>query len=256
MTLAYDTSASADGPLRPIDSRWKIAAVAIAIVVNACLTTPFGIVGGAAVAIAWTLDAGVSGRTLLRRLLPIVGMLLLFFAWPILWPGTDETPWHILGLPISPRAVLTLVATVGRTIAIATLFVAVIDTTPMHELGAGAAGLGAPRVLIHLVLMTHRYIFVLAEEFARLRRALRVRGYRNRLDRRTFATIGSIAGTLFVRGHERAERVHHAMLARGFDGVFRTMTTPRTTRSHLAFLSLLWIGTGVFLVVDRGWLRS
>jgi cobalt/nickel transport system permease protein len=83
--------------------------------------------------------------------------------------------------------------------------------------------LHVPRVLIHLMLLTVRYLFLLADEFIRLRTALRVRGFRNRADLHSWRTIGQVAGTLLVRGHDRAERVHQAMRCRGFNGSFQCL---------------------------------
>jgi cobalt/nickel transport system permease protein len=56
---------------------------------------------------------------------------------------------------------------------------------------------------------------------------------------------------LLVRSHERAERVHQAMLCRGFDGRFRTLTDFRTRAADvLAFLVIA--GCAVALAaVDR-----
>jgi cobalt/nickel transport system permease protein len=65
---------------------------------------------------------------------------------------------------------------------------------------------------------------VLADELRRLRIALRVRGYRNRASRHSYRTAGHVAGTLLVRGYERAERVGQAMRCRGFDGQFRSLS--------------------------------
>jgi cobalt/nickel transport system permease protein len=162
----------------------------------------------------------------------------------------------IYGTPISRFALVALVSLISKTVAIVAFVLTLLETTPLPELGQGAAALGVPRLFVHLVLLTQRYVFVLAEEFGRLRRALRVRGYRGRANRRGFATIGAVAGTLFVRGHERAERVHHAMAARGFDGVFRSLSAARTSLPDVAFFVSMTIATGAFVAWDRGWLRS
>ena len=94
-----------------------------------------------------------------------------------------------------------------------------------------------PGLLVQLALLSYRYLFVLAEELSRLRVALRVRAFRSRVSAHSYRTIGHVAGTLLVRGHERAERVGHAMRCRGFDGVFRSLTEFRTTAADV----LLWV---------------
>jgi cobalt/nickel transport system permease protein len=43
-----------------------------------------------------------------------------------------------------------------------------------------------------------------------------------------------MAGSLFLRGLERSERIHNAMLARGYDGSIRSITVrPLDGRSRL-----------------------
>jgi len=38
---------------------------------------------------------------------------------------------------------------------------------------------------------------------------------------------GAMAGTLFLRAYERSERIWNAMVARGYDGEVRVLSTPR-----------------------------
>jgi cobalt/nickel transport system permease protein len=73
-----------------------------------------------------------------------------------------------------------------------------------------------------------------------------VRGFRMRADWHTYRTLGNLAGTLLVRGHERAQRVHQAMLARGFDGTFRSLHRFTThLRDVLFFLVTLALAVGL-----------
>src|SRR5204863_7888250 len=93
------------------------------------------------------------------------------------------------------------------------------------------------------------YVFVLMDELVRLRVAVRVRGYRARVNRHSYLTVGHVAGTLLVRGFERSERVGQAMRCRGFDGRFRSLTAFRTTAADvLTFLLVLAGSAGVVLL--------
>jgi cobalt/nickel transport system permease protein len=107
-----------------------------------------------------------------------------------------------------------------------------------------------PGLLVQLAMLTHRYIFVLDAELARLRTALRVRGFRNRPSRHSYRTVGHVAGTLLVRGYERAERVGQAMRCRGFDGRFRSLTEFRTTRADRWFFCVLVGGAVALALLD------
>jgi cobalt/nickel transport system permease protein len=113
-----------------------------------------------------------------------------------------------------------------------------------------AQSLHLPRLLVSLAGLTYRYVFVLAAELARLRVALRVRGYRNRASRHCYRTVGHVTGTLLVRGYEQAERTLQAMRCRGFDGRFRTLTDFHTRPADVAGFILIVGGAVVLLVLD------
>ena len=76
--------------------------------------------------------------------------------------------------------------------------------------------LRVPALLITSLALTHRFMFVLVEEMQRMLRARRSRTF---TDNRAVTWNGSaqVAGRLFVRASERAERVYLAMCARGWE---------------------------------------
>src|SRR5207249_6912261 len=112
--------------------------------------------------------------------------------------------------------------------------------------------LRVPGLLVQLFLLTYRYLFLLGEELARLRVALRVRGYRNRPTRHSYRTIGHIAGSLLVRSHERGERVAQAMRCRGYDGMHRSLTDFQTRGADVAFFLLVSACAAGLLLWDLG----
>jgi cobalt/nickel transport system permease protein len=76
--------------------------------------------------------------------------------------------------------------------------------------------LHVPALLITSLALTHRFMFVLIEEMQRMMRARRSRTL---VEDRAASWSGSsqVAGRLFVRASERAERVYLAMCARGWE---------------------------------------
>lgn len=74
--------------------------------------------------------------------------------------------------------------------------------------------LGVPRFLVTQLLMVFRYIRVLIEEGLTMKSARDARSYGNR--HLSIRMWGVLIGQLFLRSVDRAERVHKAMLARGF----------------------------------------
>ena len=72
-----------------------------------------------------------------------------------------------------------------------------------------------PGLLITTIALMHRYLFVLADEAERMRRARASRTFTR--DRRArWQTLSTVVGQLFVRASERAERIYDAMCARGW----------------------------------------
>lgn len=95
--------------------------------------------------------------------------------------------------------------------------VTLIATTEIPELLHGLDRLRVPRLFTAIAGFMVRYIDVIAGELQRTRTAMTARGH----DPRWLWQVGPLAtaaGALFVRSYERGERVHQAMVARGYDG--------------------------------------
>ena len=86
-------------------------------------------------------------------------------------------------------------------------------TTPFTKLAAQLRRLRVPAVFVMVFEVTFRYIGVLLEEAWSMTIAYRLRsGAKKALDMKH---MGSFVGQLLLRGFDRAERVHAAMLCRG-----------------------------------------
>jgi cobalt/nickel transport system permease protein len=124
-------------------------------------------------------------------------------------------------------------------------------TTPLTDLLLAMRALRLPRLLIAVLSLMWRYLAVLADEALRMMRAREARSaapqgagggsvlWRARV-------TGAMAGTLFLRGYERSERIYSAMLARGYDGTIRSF--PLKPLSAAARL-VLWIGLLLLLAL-------
>lgn len=91
----------------------------------------------------------------------------------------------------------------------------VSNTTPFSKILHVLKMVRVPGLLITTIALMHRYLFVLADEAERMRRA---RASRTFARGRRFQWRGSasVVGQLFVRASERAERIYDAMCARGW----------------------------------------
>ena len=73
------------------------------------------------------------------------------------------------------------------------------------------------------------------EEYDRLIRAAKIRGFRPGTNIHTYKTYAYLIGMLFVRASDRANRVHQAMKCRGFNGRFYTLHAFPAHRRNLIF---------------------
>jgi cobalt/nickel transport system permease protein len=90
-------------------------------------------------------------------------------------------------------------------------------TTPLRDLVGGLSRLRVPPMVTTIATLMLRYLEVIAAEARRMRLARLSRGHDPRFLWQLGATVRGV-GTLFLRSYERGERVHLAMLARGYTG--------------------------------------
>lgn len=149
---------------------------------------------------------------------------LIFLLW-LLLPFTfkGDVLTHIGSFAIyRPGVVLAAQITI-KSNAILLAFIALIATMSFATLGHALYRMRVPEKIVHLLLMTYRYIFVIEQEYLRLIRAAKIRGFRPGTNTNTYRTYSYVIGMLFVRAAARAERVHQAMLCRGFKGKFYSL---------------------------------
>lgn len=252
MTLALDFPQSRTSFLGRLDPRWKLAALVPAAVLIGLLRDWRLSAVALCLALVLVAAAWLPPRWYLARMLGLTFFLLLFLAWPVFFPGAGEAIWDLGWAQLSLPRLRHLAGVLSRALAMVSLVLVLLATAPMSDNLKAAHALRVPGLLIQLLMLTHRYLHLLGEEFRRLRTALRVRGFRNRARWHSYRTIGQVAGTMLVRSYERAERVGQAMRARGFDGSFRSVhefhTRPRdvlffvaTLAAALSLILLNWL---------------
>jgi len=91
----------------------------------------------------------------------------------------------------------------------------VSNTTPFTRILRVLQAVRVPGLLITTMALMHRYLFVLADEAERMRRARASRTF-TRGRRFHWNALATVVGQLFVRASERAERIYDAMCARGW----------------------------------------
>ncbi len=113
------------------------------------------------------------------------------------------------------------------TIKINTILISIISllgTSPLYTLAQAGIKLKFSTKLINLFLLTIRYIYVIFDEYLTLSNAMKIRGFKLNLSKNTIIGLANLLGLLLVRSMDRAERIHHAMLCRGYDGTIWIQT--------------------------------
>ena len=96
-------------------------------------------------------------------------------------------------------------------------FVATGPTTEPQDLLIGLERLRLPHQLVQIMAFMVRYLDLVTGEMARMKVARESRGFSAR-NPRHWPVLARTAGALFIRSYERGERVHLAMLSRGYTG--------------------------------------
>ena len=94
-----------------------------------------------------------------------------------------------------------------------------VATSGFYAVCAALEKLLVPKALVTQLLFLYRYAFVLMDEAGRVTRAHSLRAGSGRAVR--IRVFGSMAGRLLLRALDRAQRIHRAMLCRGFTGEVR-----------------------------------
>jgi cobalt/nickel transport system permease protein len=121
-------------------------------------------------------------------------------------------------------------------------------TTEPREVVAGLERLRLPHQLVQIMGFMVRYLEVVTGEMARMKVARESRGFHPR-SVRSWPVLASTAGALFIRSYERGERVHLAMLSRGYSGRLPVTHPMTATRAQWRLAGALPAASLVTLLV-------
>jgi cobalt/nickel transport system permease protein len=146
-------------------------------------------------------------------------------ALPLLFtvPGDPIFTTPLLGWTLSAQGLDRFLSLMLRSWIAVQAAIQLTAVTPFPDVLWALGALRLPPMLVATIGFMYRYFFVLADETARMLRARTARAA-NPEGRRGPSPIwhariaGNMVGSLFLRALERSERVHAAMLARGYDG--------------------------------------
>lgn len=219
-------------------------ACAVAFVFAVAITPRMAVWAFAAHAASLAVVAALSGigpRFVLARLSVIVPFVAFAFVIPFV--GTGERI-DVLGMSLSRDGLWAMWNVLAKAGLGATTSILLAGTTEIPRLLTGMGRLRVPSVLTMIASFMVRYLELLAGEVRRLRIAMASRGYAPRWLWQA-RPVAASAGALFIRSYERGERVHAAMLSRGYTGVMPELDERRASAREwmtaAAIPALAWV---------------
>lgn len=204
---------------------------------------------GATVALLILLSR-VTLTVLLKRVaveFVFIGVVLL----GTLFRDGGQVVWQWGWLQITTTGLMVLGSVTLKAVLSLSMLNVLILTTSIPALLNALIDLRTPPLLVAILASMYRYLAVLIEEFQCMKRAALSRNLLGS-DRWKRLVIGNMMGSLFIRTYERGERVHRAMLSRGYDGMPPKLDDIQTTRRDQTALTLIailtLIGQAVYLL--------
>ena len=192
-----------------------LALLAFAIVVVATPRDAYLAFAGYAALLAVVIGVSrVPPTYLLKRTVVEVPFVVFAVLLPFVATGPQT---EVLGVSVSEHGLEAGVALLikGTLGVLASLTLAA--TTEPQDLLLGLERLRMPQQLVQIMAFMIRYLDVVTDEMHRMKVARESRGFSAR-NPQHWPVLARSAGALFIRSYERGERVHLAMLSRGYTG--------------------------------------
>ncbi|MDX3226121.1 cobalt ECF transporter T component CbiQ [Streptomyces sp. ME19-01-6] len=237
-------------PVHALPPQCKIAAVLCFVLV--VVSTPreavwaFGVYAVALAAVAAV--ARIPAGYVLRRLL----IEIPFVAFAVLMPFVAEGERvAVLGMELSRPGLWGAWNILAKGTLGVAASVLLASTTELRALLLGLQRLRMPSLLVQIASFMIRYGDVIADEMRRMRIARQSRGFEAR-GVRQWGVLAKSAGALFIRSYERGERVHLAMISRGYAGTMPVIDDMTATRAQWLFAGALPLTA--LVVCLTGWI--
>ena len=248
MTLT-EPFASGNSLLHRLDPRAKLVAVIVWSVPLALLNDLRVLLLGLAISTTLLIAARLDPARLLKRLLLVnlfVAFLWLFLPWTV--DGRAVATWG--PLVITHEGLLLALRLTLRCNAIVAAWIALVGTSRLTAVAHALRALRVPERLVLILFFCVRYIQTIHDEYARMAAAVRLRAFKPGNSVHAYRTYANLVGLLLVRSHDRAARVHDAMVCRGFDGRLHTLDARPLRARDMIVPALLSVLTLALVVIE------
>jgi cobalt/nickel transport system permease protein len=224
-------------PVHALPPHCKLAAAFCFVLV--VVSTPRA--AGWAFALYAVLLAGVAAVArvpagfLLRRMLIEIPFVAFALLMPFVVPGERI---EVAGISLSVPGLWSAWNVLAKGTLGVAASVLLASTTELRSLLLGLQRLRLPPLLVQIASFMIRYGDVITGELRRMSVARRSRGFEAR-GVRHWGVLAKSAGALFIRSYERGERVHLAMVSRGYTGTMPVIDEVTATRAQWTYAAAL-----------------
>ncbi|CAM5438412.1 Cobalt ECF transporter T component CbiQ OS=Streptomyces alboniger OX=132473 GN=cbiQ PE=4 SV=1 [Streptomyces alboniger] len=189
-----------------------------------------------------------AGWALLKRLLIEVAFCRVRGDWiPFVAEGERV---EVLGMSLSVNGLWGAWNVLAKGTLGVAASVLLAATTELRELLLGLQRLKLPPLLVQIASFMIRYGDVITDEMRRMRIARESRGFEAR-GVKHWGVLAKSAGALFIRSYERGERVHLAMVSRGYAGSMPVIDEVTASRAQWSYA--LTLPFAALVVCVLGW---
>ena len=237
-------------PVHALPPQTKLAAVLcfVIVVVSTPREAMWAFALYAALLAAVATAARVPAGFLLKRLL----IEIPFVAFAVRMPfGAQGERVDVLGLSLSVNGLWGAWNVLAKGTLGVAASVLLASTTELRELLLGLQRLKLPPLLVQIASFMIRYGDVITDEMRRMKIARESRGF-EASGVRHWGVLAKSAGALFIRSYERGERVHLAMVSRGYAGSMPVIVDVSASRAQWSYA--LTLPCAALVVCLLGWL--
>jgi cobalt/nickel transport system permease protein len=163
-------------------------------------------------------------------------------------PWLDRRPAVHIGTWVLSAGWIGFAVIVLKVLLSVTAVIVLGAWTSGPRLSLGLRGLRVPAVLVTQIVLLGRYLEVLRGEALRMRRARDLRSAGARRARQPWV-VATMLAALLTRSMDRGERIHRAMLARGFDGTLPSLGRLEWRLGDTVLLGVVVVGSATARVL-------
>ena len=227
MTFSFYDHIDGNSPLHRIDARIKVICaftVIFGVVFLMHWEIPLIVFG---ISVALVFYSRSNSKIYFKRLLyPIYIIFFVAIIQPFTNVSTVVAVLPVLNLPIYQAGINFALLIFTRCLAAIAVLNLLILLTPMERILDSLRWFKIPSVIVDTMMLMFRYISLISDESARIRKAQESRlGYSKKVGvRKKIVNFGTLAGMLMARSFDRAIQVGDAMISRGYTGASSLFT--------------------------------